>query len=72
MDLRVEVRHAAEGVTQAALQLPDTSWVCLLSVSTAAYEGSQEVRTAVEALARAVVHQLVREAVGDGETGRQH
>jgi hypothetical protein len=64
-DLRVEVRNSDDGLTQAALQLPEAKWMMLCTVPTMAYEGSQEVRDAFVVLAKAVVSQAVREALDD-------
>lgn len=70
--LRIEVRHSPEGVTQAALQLPDTRWAVLLTTSTPAYVASAKVRTCVEALATAIVEQMVTEAVEAGPVEGAH
>lgn len=71
--LRVEVRSSPDGFTSAALQMPDTSWMTL---HTAPYQGSHQVRNAVNELARAIVEQMVLEATAPAAaaptTGRAH
>ena len=67
--LRIEVRTNDEGVTSAALQIPDGQWLVLCTAPAPAYVASPEVQRALVELARAVVIQMLAEAsVGVEET----
>ncbi|MEY2873657.1 MAG: hypothetical protein RLZZ373_1028 [Pseudomonadota bacterium] len=61
--LRVEVRTCEDGWTQAAVKMPGAGWCMLCIVHGPEYERSTDVQAAFLALTRAVVRQMVADAL---------
>ena len=62
-ELRVEIRGMDDGLTRSTIQIPTGQRMMLASVASAAYTDSADVQAAFIELTRAIVRQLIAEAL---------